>query len=84
VSCFIVNIPLSSELSVFIADGLSIASFKNKLDAGGFELVFNCIRFLSIRLERNTERLKRWAEMIFLLGLVSMTLIMVIFSFEVV
>ena len=42
------------------------------------------LSFSSIRLERTTERLERWAEMIFLLGLISMTLITVIFSFEIV
>lgn len=40
--------------------------------------------FLSIRLQRSTARLERWAEMIFILGLVSMTMIAVIFSFEIV
>ena len=38
----------------------------------------------SIRLKQSTERLERWAEMIFLLGLVSMTVITVIFSFEII
>ena len=42
------------------------------------------LSFSSIRLEQSTERLERWAEMIFLLGLVSMPLITVIFSFEIV
>ncbi len=42
------------------------------------------LSFSSIRVEQSTERLERWAEMIFLLGLVSMTLITVIFSFEIV
>jgi hypothetical protein len=42
------------------------------------------LSFSSIRLEQNTARLERWAEMIFLLGLVSMTLITVIFSFEII
>ena len=42
------------------------------------------LSFSSIRLKQSTERLERWAEMIFLLGLVSMTLITVIFSFEIV
>ncbi len=43
------------------------------------------LSFSSIRLEQqSTERLERWAEIIFLLGLVSMTLITVIFSFELV
>lgn len=42
------------------------------------------LSFSSIRLEQSTERLERWAEMIFLLGLISMTLITVIFSFEIV
>lgn len=42
------------------------------------------LSFLSIRLERSTARLERWAEIIFILGLVSMTFIAVIFSFEIV
>jgi len=42
------------------------------------------LSFLSIRLERSTVRLERWAEVIFIVGLVSMTLIAVIFSFEIV
>ena len=40
------------------------------------------LSFSSIRLDKATERLERWAELIFLVGLVSMTLITVIFSFE--
>ena len=42
------------------------------------------LSFSSIRLKQSTELLERWAEMIFLLGLVSMTLITVIFSFEII
>lgn len=42
------------------------------------------LSFISIRLQQNTERLERWAEMIFLLGLISMTLITVVFSFEII
>jgi len=42
------------------------------------------LSFLSIRLKRSTARLERWAEVIFIVGLVSMTLIAVIFSFEIV
>ncbi|TAN71684.1 MAG: hypothetical protein EPN17_00620 [Methylobacter sp.] len=42
------------------------------------------LSFSSIRLEQSTEHLERWAEIIFLLGLVSMTLITVVFSFEIV
>ena len=42
------------------------------------------LSFSSIRVEHSTERLERWAEIIFLLGLVSMTLITIIFSFEIV
>jgi hypothetical protein len=47
-------------------------------------MVSALLSFSSIRLERSTERLERWAEMIFLLGLVSMTLITVIFSFKII
>ena len=42
------------------------------------------LSFSSIRLVQSTDRLERWAEMIFLLGLVSMTLITIIFSFEII
>lgn len=42
------------------------------------------ISFSSIRLERSAASMERWAEIIFLLGLVSMTLITVIFTFEIV
>ena len=40
--------------------------------------------FLSIRLEKSTLGLERWAEIIFIFGLVSLTVIAVIFSFEIV
>jgi hypothetical protein len=40
--------------------------------------------FLAIRLENSSLRFERWAEMIFIVGLVSMTLITVIFSFEII
>lgn len=42
------------------------------------------LSFSSIRLEQSAERLERWAEVLFLIGLVSMTLITVVFSFEIV
>jgi hypothetical protein len=42
------------------------------------------LSFLSIRLKQSTESLERWAEIVFLLGLVSMTLITVVFSFEII
>jgi hypothetical protein len=41
------------------------------------------LSFLSIRLERSTLALERWAEIIFILGLVSMTMINLIFAFEI-
>ena len=41
------------------------------------------LSFSSIRLEQSSERLERWAELIFLVGLVSMTLITLVFSFEI-
>lgn len=47
-------------------------------------MVSALLSFSSIRLEQSSDRLERWAEMIFLLGLVSMTLITVIFSFEII
>jgi hypothetical protein len=47
-------------------------------------LISALFSFLSIRLERSTLSLERWAEMIFILGLASMTMIAVIFSFEIV
>ena len=46
-------------------------------------MVSALLSFSSIRLEQSTELLERWAEIIFLVGLVSMTLITVIFSFEI-
>ena len=42
------------------------------------------LSFLSIRTEQESGRMERWAEIIFLLGLGSMTLITVIFSFEII
>ena len=42
------------------------------------------LSFLTIRLENAELRFERWAEMIFIVGLVSMTVITVIFSFEIV
>lgn len=40
--------------------------------------------FLSIRLEHSELRFERWAEMVFIVGLVSMTIITLVFSFEIV
>ena len=42
------------------------------------------LSFLSIRLDKTTQGLERWAEIIFIFGLVSMTIIAVVFSFEIV
>lgn len=42
------------------------------------------LSFSSIRTPQSNLRLERWAEALFLIGLVSMTLITVIFSFEIV
>jgi hypothetical protein len=42
------------------------------------------LSFLSIRLERSTARFERWAEVIFIFALVTMTLIAVVFAFEIV
>jgi hypothetical protein len=42
------------------------------------------LSFSSIRLEQSAAHLERWAEILFLIGLVSMTLITVIFSFEII
>ena len=42
------------------------------------------LSFSSIRLEQSAISLERWAEIIFLLALVSMTLITLIFSFEII
>ena len=39
--------------------------------------------FLSIRLENSNLRFERWAEIIFIVGLVSMTMITMVFSFEI-
>jgi len=40
------------------------------------------LSFSSIRSARSSARLERWAEIVFLAGLVSMTLITLLFSFE--
>lgn len=42
------------------------------------------LSFSSIRSEQATLGLERWAEIIFLIGLISMTLITVVFSFEII
>lgn len=42
------------------------------------------LSFSSIRMPQSNQRLESWAEVLFLIGLVSMTLITVIFSFEIV
>lgn len=42
------------------------------------------LSFSSIRVQQSNLALERWAELLFLIGLVSMTLITVIFSFEIV
>lgn len=47
-------------------------------------MVSALLSFLSIRLDRASVRLERIAEIIFLVGLISMTVITVIFSFEIV
>lgn len=47
-------------------------------------MISSLFSFLSIRTDKSSLTLERWAEMIFFLGLVSMTLITVIFSFEIV
>lgn len=46
-------------------------------------MVSALLSFLSIRLDRSALKLERWAEIIFLLGLVSMTIITVVFSFRI-
>ncbi len=40
--------------------------------------------FLSIRIDNSRLRFEWWAEVIFIIGLVSMTLITIIFSFEII
>jgi hypothetical protein len=42
------------------------------------------LSFFSIRLDKTTQVLERFAEIIFILGLVSITIIAVIFSFEII
>ncbi len=42
------------------------------------------LSFSSVRSAQSTVRLERWAEVLFLIGLVSMTLITVVFSFEII
>jgi hypothetical protein len=63
-------------VNYFIDEALAIDSVLFMLSA--------LLSFLSIRIERSTLGLERWAEMIFILGLVSMTIIAVIFSFEII
>lgn len=46
-------------------------------------MVSALLSFLSIRLDRSSLNLERWAEIIFLLGLASMTIITVVFSFRI-
>lgn len=47
-------------------------------------MVSALLSFWSIRSDNSSARLERWAEIIFLLGLASMTVITVLFSFEIV
>jgi len=47
-------------------------------------MISSLLSFSSIRSEQSTVRLERWAEIIFLIGLVTMTIITVIFSFEII
>jgi hypothetical protein len=42
------------------------------------------LSLLSIRLKKSSEGFERWAEVIFIIGLISMMLIAVILSFEIV
>jgi len=46
-------------------------------------MVSALLSFSSIRAGRSSDNLERWAEIVFLLGLVSMTFITVLFSFEI-
>ncbi|POZ50836.1 hypothetical protein AADEFJLK_03307 [Methylovulum psychrotolerans] len=47
-------------------------------------MVSALLSFSSIRTVRMEANLERWAEILFLLGLVSMTLITLVFAFEIV
>jgi hypothetical protein len=68
---------MTPDLANYLIDkGLAIDSLLFMISA--------LLSFSSIRSVQATERLERWAEIIFLLGLVSMTLITVVFSFEVI
>ena len=68
---------MTPDLANYLIDkGLAIDSLLFMISA--------LLSFSSIRSEQATDRLERWAEIIFLLGLVSMTLITVVFSFEVI
>ena len=69
------NLP-NDAVSFFIDKALAIDSILFMISA--------LFSFLSIRIENSELRLERWAEMIFIIGLVSMTIITVIFSFEIV
>lgn len=63
-------------VSYFIDKALAVDSLLFTISA--------LLSFLSIRLEQSTVGLERWAEVLFIVGLVSMTVIAVIFSFEIV
>ena len=68
---------MAPDLANYLIDkGLAIDSLLFMISA--------LLSFSSIRSDQATDRLERWAEIIFLLGLVSMTLITVVFSFEVI
>lgn len=67
---------LHPDLTSFLIDkGLAIDSVLFMVSA--------LLSFSSIRARRASARLERWAEAVFLLGLASMTLITLLFSFEI-
>jgi hypothetical protein len=63
-------------VNFFIDKGLAMDSLLFMISA--------LFSFLAIRLENSNLRFERWAEMIFIVGLISMTMITVIFSFEII
>ena len=65
----------SNTVNYFIDKALAIDSLLFMISA--------LFSFLSIRLENSTLRFERWAEIIFIVGLVSMTMITMVFSFEI-
>lgn len=70
------TLPSNDTVNYFIDKALAIDSLLFMISA--------LLSFLSIRLQKSHLRLEAWAEIIFIIGLVSMTLITVVFTFEII